>query len=60
MDRTTVERQQILEAVSTLAEEALVELARFLNYLRYKSTQRRKVNNACFTCSRWQSLEYVA
>jgi hypothetical protein len=45
MDRSTVERQQILEAVSTLPEEALVELASFLDYLRYKSSQRRDANN---------------
>lgn len=45
MDRSTVERQQILEAVSALPEEALVELASFLGYLRYKSFQRREVNN---------------
>jgi hypothetical protein len=45
MDRSSVERQQILEAVSTLPEEALVELASFLEYLRYKSTQRRDSKN---------------
>jgi hypothetical protein len=45
MDRITVERQQILEAVSTLPEEALVELASFLDYLRHKSAQRRDTNN---------------
>lgn len=45
MDRSTVERQQILEAVSTLPEEVLVELASFLDYLRYKSAQRTEANN---------------
>lgn len=45
MDRSTVARQQILETVSTLPEEALVELANFLDYLRYKSVQRREANN---------------
>lgn len=45
MDRSTVERQQILEAIRDLPEETLSELASFLDYLRYKSTQRREVNN---------------
>lgn len=45
MDRSTVERQQILEAVSALPEEVLMELASFLNYLRYKSAQHREANN---------------
>lgn len=45
MDRTTVERQQLLEAVNTLPEEALSELASFLDYLNYKSAQRRDANN---------------
>lgn len=45
MDRSTVKRQQLLEAVSALLEEALVELASFLDYLRYKSAQRREVNS---------------
>jgi hypothetical protein len=44
MDRSTVERQQLLEAVSTLPEEALAELASFLDYLRYKSAQHKEVN----------------
>jgi len=37
MDGNTVEWQRLLEAVSTLPEEALVELASFLDHLRYKS-----------------------
>lgn len=45
MNRSTVERQQILAAISDLPEEALVGLASFLDYLRYKSTQRREVSN---------------
>lgn len=45
MDRTTVERQQLLETVGTLPEEALSELASFLDYLRYKATQHREVSN---------------
>lgn len=45
MDRSTQERQQLLEAVSDLPDEALLELATFLDYLRYKSVQRKEVNN---------------
>jgi Protein of unknown function (DUF2281) len=45
MDRSTIERQQLLETVSTLPEEVLAELASFLDYLRYKSSQRTEANN---------------
>jgi hypothetical protein len=45
MSRSAIERQQSLEAVNTLPAEALVELASFLDYLRYKSDQRRGANN---------------
>jgi hypothetical protein len=41
MDATTIGRQQLLEAVSALPDEALLELASFLHYLRYKSAQQR-------------------
>ncbi|HAA28475.1 MAG TPA: hypothetical protein DCE56_13330 [Cyanobacteria bacterium UBA8553] len=47
MDGTTRERQKIIEAVSALPDEVLLELANFLDYLRYKSTyQRDSSNNA--------------
>jgi hypothetical protein len=45
MDRSTVVRQQSLEAVSAFPEEALLELASILDYLRYKPAQRREANN---------------
>ncbi|OKH17438.1 hypothetical protein [[Limnothrix rosea] IAM M-220] len=45
MDRSTIERQQILESVSALPEEDLMELASFLDYLRYKSAQSRETKN---------------
>jgi hypothetical protein len=41
MNRSAAERQQLLELVNALPEESLVELASFLDYLRYKSDQRR-------------------
>jgi hypothetical protein len=37
MDATTVERQNLIEAIGTLPDENLPELANFLDYLRYKS-----------------------
>jgi hypothetical protein len=37
MDVTTAERQKLIEAVGTLPDENLPELASFLDYLRYKS-----------------------
>jgi hypothetical protein len=45
MDGTTVERQKLIEAVSTLPDEVLFELASFLDYLRYKSAQQREFNH---------------
>ena len=45
MDTSTLERQKLVEAVRELPEEVLVELASFLDYLRYKSAQRRELDN---------------
>jgi hypothetical protein len=45
MDKSTVERRKLIEAVSILPEGALLELASFLDYLRYKSVQRRGSKN---------------
>lgn len=45
MDGTTVERQKLIEAVSTLPDEVLLELASFLDYLRYKSVQQKEPDN---------------
>jgi hypothetical protein len=42
MDGTTVERQKLIEAVNTLPNEALPELAGFLGYLHYKSAQQKE------------------
>ena len=46
MARNTVERQKLLEAVSDLPDEALLELASFLEYLRYKAAQQREQSNS--------------
>lgn len=40
MDRANVERQRLIEAVSALPDEVLLELASFLDYLRHKSTHQ--------------------
>ena len=45
MDGIIAERQKLIEAVSTLPDEALLELASFLDSLRYKSVQRREPDN---------------
>lgn len=37
MDRNTSERQQLLEKVNALPDEALAELTAFLDYLHDKS-----------------------
>ncbi len=42
IDGTTVERQKLIEAINTLPNEVLFELASFLDYLRYKSVQQRE------------------
>ncbi|MGQ9872259.1 hypothetical protein [Leptodesmis sp.] len=42
MDRNTIKRQQLLEAVNALPDEVLIELASFLDYLRYKSAHQRE------------------
>ncbi|MBD2097753.1 DUF2281 domain-containing protein [Trichocoleus sp. FACHB-591] len=42
MDALLAERQKLIESVSTLPDEALVELASFVEYLRYKSAQSQE------------------
>jgi hypothetical protein len=42
MDRTTVERQKLIEAVNSLPNDALPELAGFLDYLHDKSAQQKE------------------
>jgi hypothetical protein len=37
MTKTTIERQTLIEALHTLPDEALAELASFVEYLRYKT-----------------------
>ena len=45
MNSTTTERQKLIEAVNNLPDEALIELANFLDYLSYKTKQPKENNN---------------
>jgi hypothetical protein len=44
MAKTKVERQDIVDVVTALPDEVLVELANFLDYLRYKTSQSKGSN----------------
>lgn len=41
MDTLTTNRQQIIESIKTLPEESLAEINNFVDYLRYKSTEKQ-------------------
>jgi hypothetical protein len=41
MSSATGERQNLIEAVNALPDEVLIELAGFVEYLRYKTFQRQ-------------------
>ncbi|WP_009633888.1 DUF2281 domain-containing protein [Synechocystis sp. PCC 7509] len=41
MDALTTNREQIIESIKTLPEESLAELINFVDYLRYKSTEKQ-------------------
>lgn len=45
MSQTTVERQNLIEAVNTLPDEALTELAIFVDYLRYKTVRQQRADS---------------
>jgi hypothetical protein len=51
MNSPAVERQRLIEAVNTLPDETLVELASFVEYLRYKSEQPRLKTGSDFLVS---------
>ena len=44
MAKTTVERQNLIEAVNALPDEVLIELASFVDYLRYKTIQQQSTD----------------
>jgi hypothetical protein len=41
MNAPTTKRQQIIEAIQTLPEDYLSELSSFIDYLSYKSTEKK-------------------
>lgn len=41
MDTSTTNRQHIIESIETLPEDSLAELINFVDYLRYKSTEKQ-------------------
>ncbi|MEH2123274.1 DUF2281 domain-containing protein [Nostoc sp.] len=45
MDTLTTNRQTLIEAINALPDEKLIELASFVEYLQYKSTRQKEVNN---------------
>ena len=45
MNNPTIERQQLIEAVRSLPDEVLFELASFLDYLRYRALQQKDTNS---------------
>ncbi|MDB9496028.1 DUF2281 domain-containing protein [Spirulina major CS-329] len=45
MSKTTVERQNLIEAVNALPDEVLIELANFVEYLQYKTVQQQPTNS---------------
>ncbi|MCY6493177.1 hypothetical protein [Leptolyngbya sp. GGD] len=47
----SVERQKLLEAVNTLPDESLLELATFIDYLQYKVDQPKPKSGSDFLIS---------
>lgn len=45
MDTLTTNRQTLIEAINALPDEKLIELASFVEYLQYKSTMQKEVDN---------------
>jgi hypothetical protein len=45
MSKTSVERQNLIEAVNALPDEVLTELASFVDYLRYKTVQQQRTES---------------
>lgn len=45
MDTLTTNRQTLIEAINALPDETLIELASFVEYLQYKSTKEKEVDN---------------
>ncbi|MBW4672785.1 MAG: hypothetical protein KME52_01685 [Desmonostoc geniculatum HA4340-LM1] len=45
MSNLSTDRLKLIEAVNALPDETLIELANFVDYLRYKSTKPRELDN---------------
>ncbi|MEH1997259.1 MAG: hypothetical protein V7L00_00495 [Nostoc sp.] len=45
MDTLTTDRQRLIEVINALPDEKLIELASFVEYLQYKSTRQKEVDN---------------
>lgn len=45
MDTLTTDRQKLIEVINALPDEKLIELASFVEYLQYKSTRQKEVDN---------------
>lgn len=45
MNSLSTDRHKLIEAVNALPDETLIELASFLEYLQYKSTKEKEVDN---------------
>ena len=41
MDTLTTNREQLIESIKALPEASLIELTYFMNYLRYKATEKQ-------------------
>jgi Protein of unknown function (DUF2281) len=41
MDTLTTNRERIIESIQTLPDESLTELINFVDYLRYKATEKQ-------------------
>ncbi len=46
MDISTTNREQIIESIKTLPEDSLIELTHFVDYLRYKATEKQPPKNS--------------
>lgn len=45
MNSLSINRHKLIEAVNALPNEKLIELASFVEYLQYKSTRQKEVDN---------------
>ncbi|PPT05243.1 hypothetical protein CKA32_005872 [Geitlerinema sp. FC II] len=46
MSETTAERQHLIERINDLPDEVIGELENFLDYLHYKTAQRKEIDSS--------------